>query len=228
MHGSDGKKNLKGPAKAAFLVDRFGKENFAYMGDAFADLPVWQVSREIVTVNAPAKLCQQTEQLGKPTEHLKTTEHSLRAHIKALRPHQWLKNILIFLPMLAAHQLDALTLLQSLTALVAFSFVASSVYVLNDLLDLNADRAHPRKRLRPFASGAVPIAHGSLMAIGLLATGVVLSAFLGWLFLLTLGTYYILTTAYSLALKRKTIVDICMLAGLYTMRIIAGGGCHWH
>ena len=97
------------------------------------------------------------------------------------------------------------------------------MYVLNDLLDLNADRAHPRKRLRPFASGAVPIAHGSVLALGLLTAGTVIAALLGWTFLLTLAAYYVLTTAYSLWLKRKIIIDICILAGLYTMRILAGG-----
>src|SRR6056297_40220 len=201
VHGSDGACNLKGAAKAAFLVKRFGDEAFCYMGDVRADLPVWQASQKIVTVNAPPSLRQKTEALGKPIEHLATTSKSVRPFIKALRPHQWLKNILIFLPMLAAHQLDTATFLSSILAFLAFSLVASSVYVLNDLMDLNADRAHPRKRLRPFASGAVPIAHGSVMALLLLLGGVLIAAFLGWSFLLALGVYYALTTTYSLTLK---------------------------
>ena len=223
MHGSDEKNNLKGLAKANFLVERFGEGKFCYVGDAAADLPVWQVSGKAVTVNAAASVRQQAEQLGKPIEHLVTTAKSLRPYIKALRPHQWLKNILIFLPILAAQQLDVTTAISSVLALIAFSLVASSVYVLNDLLDLNADRAHPRKRLRPFASGTVPIAHGSVLALGLLGTGILIAALLGWMFLLTLAAYYALTTVYSLLLKRKIIIDICVLAGLYTMRILAGG-----
>lgn len=223
VHGSDAVHNLKGANKAAFLIERFGREAFHYMGDTHADLPVWEASQTVVTVNASPSLRQKAERLGKPIEHLVTTAKSMRPYVKALRPHQWLKNILIFLPMLAAHQLDAGTFVSSLLAFVAFSLVASSVYVLNDLLDLNADRAHPRKRLRPFASGAVPIAHGSGLALALLLGGTLVAAFLGWAFLLALGVYYVLTTAYSLTLKRGIVVDICVLAGLYTMRIIAGG-----
>ena len=223
VHGSDAAHNLKGPNKAIFLVESFGDAGFCYMGDAAADLPVWQVANKVVTVNAAPSVRQQAERLGKPFEHLATTAKSLRPYIKALRTHQWLKNILIFLPMLVGHQLDAAAVLSSVLAFIAFSLVASSVYVLNDLLDLNADRAHPRKRLRPFASGAVPIAHGSVLALSLLTAGTVIAALLGWTFLLTLAAYYVLTTAYSLWLKRKIIIDICILAGLYTMRILAGG-----
>ncbi|MDC1412612.1 UbiA family prenyltransferase [Amylibacter sp.] len=223
VHGSDAAHNLKGPNKATFLVERFGDVGFCYMGDAAADLPVWQVAKKVVTVNAAPSLRQQAEHLGKPFEHLTTTAKSLRPYIKALRPHQWLKNILIFLPMMAGHQLDAATVFSSVLAFIAFSLVASSVYVLNDLLDLKADRAHPRKRLRPFASGAVPIAHGSVLALCLLTAGTVIAALLDWTFLLTLAAYYILTTAYSISLKRKIIIDICVLTGLYTMRIFAGG-----
>src|SRR6056297_315766 len=223
VHGSDGAHNLKGANKAAFLTERFGDEAYCYMGDAHADLPVWKASQKIVTVNAPSSLRQKAEAFGKPIEHLATTSRSISSYIKALRPHQWLKNILIFLPMLAAHQFDTATLLNSMLAFLAFSFVASSVYILNDLLDLNADRAHPRKRLRPFASGAVPIAHGSIVAPALLLGGALIAAFLGWAFLLVLGVYFALTTAYSLTLKRRIVLDICILAGLYTIRIIAGG-----
>lgn len=223
VHGSDEATNLKGAAKAAFLVERFGAGGFCYMGDAEADLPVWQAAGRVVTVNAPAPLRQKAENLGKPHEHLTTWQKSIVPYIQELRPHQWLKNILVFLPMLAAQQLDSATWISSILAFVAFSMIASSVYVLNDLVDLAADRAHPRKRLRPLASGALPIARGGVLALALLAAGAVLASFLGGMFLLTLLAYYLLTTAYSLKLKRKTVVDICVLAGLYTMRIIAGG-----
>ena len=223
VHGSDGINNLNGSAKAVFLADRFGKSTFSYMGDAEADLTVWKDANKVVTVNASQPLRRKAEALGKPFEHLATTTKSTLSYIKALRPHQWLKNVLIFLPMLLSHQLDAATFVISLLAFIAFSLIASSVYVLNDLFDLGADRAHPRKRLRPFASGAVPIAHGGILALLLIGSGALEAAFLGWGFLLTLAAYYVITTAYSLYFKRKIVVDICMLAGLYTMRIIAGG-----
>ena len=214
--------NLKGTGKAAFLVDRFGKENFSYMGDAYADLPVWEAAARIVTVNAPHHLRRKAEAIGKPIEHLGTAKKSPNLYVKALRPYQWIKNILVFLPMLAAHQFDTPTLVRGILAFLVFCTVASSVYVLNDLLDLGPDRAHPRKRLRPLASGNLPIAHGGVLAAALLFAGVLGAISLGWMFLLVLAGYYILTVAYSLNLKRRIVVDICALAGLYTLRIIVG------
>ena len=142
--------------------------------------------------------------------------------LAALRPHQWLKNLLVFLPMLAAHRLDAETLLQSGLAFAAFCLVASSVYVLNDLIDLSADRTHPRKRRRPFASGSLPIVAGHWIGPLLLAAGAAIAVGLGGEFVLLLGSYYVVTLAYSLVLKRLLVIDICMLAGLYTLRIMAG------
>jgi 4-hydroxybenzoate polyprenyltransferase len=124
--------------------------------------------------------------------------------------------------MLAAHQLDGPTFLLSLLAFICFSLVASSVYVLNDLLDLAADRAHPRKKNRPFASGSIPIAHGTYMAAGLISLGAILATIIGGPFLLVMVGYYLLTTAYSLHLKRRIVIDIFVLAGLYTTRIVAG------
>jgi 4-hydroxybenzoate polyprenyltransferase/phosphoserine phosphatase len=223
VHGSDGDLNLKGAAKAAFLADHFSTEGYAYMGDATADLPVWQRARKAITINASPSLKFRADQQATDVEHLKTRAHTLAPYLKALRPHQWLKNILIFLPMLVAHQLEWSVMLLSFLAFVSFSLIASSVYVLNDLLDLAADRAHPRKRLRPFASGSVPIAHGSWMAAGSLAIGASIAALLGWRFALIMLAYYALTTAYSLSLKRLVVIDICVLACLYTLRIIAGG-----
>lgn len=222
-HGSDGNLNLKGEKKAIFLEKSFGKKGFAYMGDAYADLPVWQRAAKAITVNAPAALRRKVENACVTVEHLGTEARSVNPYIKALRPHQWLKNILVFLPMLAAHQLDGPTILPSLLAFLCFSLVASSVYVLNDLLDLSADRAHPRKRNRPFASGSIPIAHGTWMAAGLILLGTALAALIGFEFFVVMASYYFLTTAYSLHLKRQIVVDICVLAGLYTLRIIAGG-----
>ena len=223
VHGSDGHRNLKGAEKRTLLERRFGQGRFAYMGDAPADLPVWQSAAQAITVNASAALRRKAEGVCDHVEHLATAAVSHRAYIKALRPHQWLKNILVFLPMLAAHQIDGATLLTSLLAFVCFNLVASSVYVLNDLLDLAADRSHPRKRHRPFASGRLPISHGVWMAMGLIALGALLSVFAGWYFACIMAGYYVLTAAYSLHLKRRIVIDICVLAGLYTLRIIAGG-----
>jgi 4-hydroxybenzoate polyprenyltransferase/phosphoserine phosphatase len=223
VHGSDGSLNLKGEKKGNVLEERFGKKGFAYMGDAAADLPAWQRAAKAITVNAPAALRREAERVCETVEHLATEARSFKPYVKALRPHQWLKNVLVFVPMLGAHQLDGPTFLSSLLAFICFSLVASGTYVLNDLLDLSADRAHPRKRNRPLASGSIPIAHGTWMAAGLIILGAILAVFIGWNFVLVMAGYYLLTTAYSLHLKRRVVIDICVLAGLYTMRIVAGG-----
>lgn len=222
VHGSNGADNLKGARKASFLVEKYGDKAFAYMGDSEADLEVWARAKKAITVNLSDSLRARADQAAPEVEHLTTHSPSLKSYLKAIRPHQWMKNGLVFLPMLASHQIDGASFLSSLMAFISFSLVASSVYVLNDLLDLKADRAHPRKRLRPFAAGAIPIAAGTWMAAGLLGLGVLIAIFLGPVFFAVMVGYYALTTGYSLYLKRRIVIDICVLAGLYTIRIVAG------
>lgn len=220
---SDGSENLKGKAKADALVERFGEGGFVYAGDSAADLPVWAVSGGAVSVDASDNLRQQIT--APEIRHLETKggqQDAMQAGLKALRPHQWLKNLLIFVPMLLAHDLSAGTFVAAIAAFIAFSLTASSVYVLNDLLDLSADRAHPRKRLRPFASGALPLSVGLWLAPGLLIAGILAGIVAGPIFLWVLLFYFLCTLAYSMFLKRITVIDICMLAGLYTLRVIAG------
>ena len=215
--------NLKGEEKGVLLEARFGNKGFAYMGNARADLPIWKRSSTAITVNASASLRREVGTACEKVEHLSTHGNFLESYLKALRPHQWLKNFLAFLPMLAAHQFDRKTLLLSLGAFISFCLIASSVYVLNDLLDLPADRIHPRKKNRPFASGSIPISQGMWMLVGLFILGGLTANFIGPDFLLTMTAYALVTTAYSLHLKRRMVIDIFVLAGLYTSRIVAGG-----
>ncbi|MDR7898154.1 UbiA family prenyltransferase [Thermosynechococcus sp. JY1334] len=222
VYGSDDQLNLKGEHKARFIVERFGEKNFIYMGDSEADLPVWAVAAKAITVNASPRLCKKVEQINPNVEHLGTAKRSIQPYLKEIRPHQWVKNSLVFVPMLAAHQFDLPTFWISLVAAATFSLTASSVYVLNDLLDLQADRAHPRKRHRPFAAGDLPLCHGIWMILVLLGLGMAIATTISWPFLGILLAYYGLTTAYSFYLKRRIIIDICTLAGLYTIRIFAG------
>lgn len=223
VHGADGVLNLRGSTKVEFLVSRFGEAGFAYIGNGADDLPVWKRAAKAITVNASPSLRRNVEQCCGEVEHLETTPTAYAAYLRTMRPHQWLKNALVFLPMLASHRVDELVILSSLLAFLCFSLIASSVYILNDLLDLSADRAHPRKKERPLASGSISIAHGTLMAAGLLAVGVTLSWSLGPAFLLVMVAYYALSLAYSLYLKRRIVVDIFVLAALYTIRMVAGG-----
>ncbi|NBB81454.1 MAG: UbiA family prenyltransferase [Verrucomicrobia bacterium] len=222
VHGSNGTENLKGHHKSRFLIDTYGERQFSYMGDSEADLAVWKHAKQAITINLSQAMKARAARVADEVEHLATHRSTAGAYLKAIRPHQWMKNALVALPMLAAHQLDGPSVMASMLAFLAFSMVASSVYIVNDLLDLNADRAHPRKRQRPFAAGRIPIASGTWMAAALLATGMGVAAFLGPAFLGVMLGYYALTTAYSVYLKRRIIVDICVLAGLYTVRIVAG------
>jgi 4-hydroxybenzoate polyprenyltransferase len=219
---SDGQRNLKGPTKAAALVERYGTRGFDYVGDSRADLPVWREAREAVVIGSD-RLARAAAEVAKVTRRFTVPPRAV-ALLQALRPHQWSKNILLFLPLIAAHQLDdGASLLAASLAFVVFGLTASSVYLLNDLLDLPADRAHPRKRERPFAAGTLSLSSGVLLSPLLLLTAVVLSlVFLPPLFTLILGGYYLLTTAYSFGLKRKPVVDVLVLAALYTARVIAG------
>ncbi|MFN3475082.1 MAG: UbiA family prenyltransferase [Blastomonas sp.] len=221
-HGSSDGVNLSGVRKAKFLEERFGPAGYSYIGDAKADLPVWQGSAGAVTINRSKAFQARVDALGKETVHLPTVPTRPLDYLRVMRPHQWLKNVLVFLPMLAAHQLDLLTLSQAVLAFVAFSLVASATYVLNDLLDLSNDRAHPRKCKRPFASGAVRLIHGTWMAPVLALAGAGVAWLGGWQLFAVVAIYGATTLLYSLKLKRLPIIDICTLAALYALRVLAG------
>lgn len=160
---------------------------------------------------------------GRPVLLLRGGPDKAHALFKAMRPHQWVKNLLVFLPVFAAHAFAPGLLLASLLAFAAFSLVASGTYLINDLLDLAADRAHPRKRHRPLAAARLTSTNALALAAFLIAGGLLMGAALGTKFTLTLLAYLALTLIYSLLLKRRLIIDICTLAGLYTLRIVAGG-----
>ena len=216
-------RNLAGDAKANALVERFGARGFDYVGNDSPDLRVWSHARRAIVVNAPASLVNSAGKLA-PVERVFTSTNSvLRAWIKELRVYQWVKNALVFVPMLFAHRFTEWPLLLATTgAAIAFCLCASSVYILNDLADLPADRQHPRKSLRPFAAGTLPISHGMIAAVLLLAAAFAIAVFIGMLFTLALFVYYVLTVLYSFWLKRISLVDVMSLSALYTMRILAG------
>jgi 4-hydroxybenzoate polyprenyltransferase len=220
-YGSAEGLNLKGDRKAAFLSQHFGHRMFDYIGDSRADIPIWSKSRKAITVQAGPRLRQAAQHANRDAHHLDPPQGQIKARFRSLRPHQWSKNLLLFLPMIAAH--DPTRLVPVLLGFVAFCLTASAVYVINDLIDLGADRAHPRKRNRPFASGELSAATGGAMAPALLICAFVIGLATGRpAFLGILALYFGMTFAYSLWLKRRLIVDVMTLAGLYTVRIIAG------
>jgi 4-hydroxybenzoate polyprenyltransferase len=221
---SDDRINLTGSAKAQALNERFG--SFTYIGNDTVDLPVWREAQAaMLAVDDPREEKRLAAQIGF-SEVFRTDEaraSSLRVWMRALRLHQWAKNVLMFVPLVLAHQaLDPDKIGALLIGFLAFSLCASSVYLLNDLLDLGVDRLHPRKRTRPFASGNLPLAHGVAVFPLLLAISFALAWYAGGAFALALGVYYVTTLAYSFALKRFALIDVFALASLYTLRIIAG------
>jgi 4-hydroxybenzoate polyprenyltransferase len=220
---SDGALNLKGAAKADALARRFGEAGFAYAGNEAADLAVWDKARSAVLVSAPKAVAARVERTHPIERRFEDGRSSLGALLRALRPHQWVKNLLVGVPVLTgAHNfLDAGVLARAAGAFFAFSFVASAIYVVNDLLDLAADRAHPKKRNRPLASGAVPIGTALAAAAGLLLAGGLLGILFGLLPVLAL--YVAVAVGYSVWLKERPLVDVFALAALYTLRLFAGG-----
>lgn len=215
--------NLKGSRKAAFLVEKFGEKHFAYVGDSAADLPVWEKASKAITVHAPGALRARVDAVNGNSAHLSAAGVPLSVYVAALRPHQWLKNLLVFVPMLMAHEFTVATIVRSIVAFVSFSLIASAVYLVNDLLDLSADRAHPRKRNRPLASGALPIAHGTFLSPFVFLAGFALAVSIDLAFAGIMAIYFVATIAYSIDLKRRLVIDICALAGLYALRVLAGG-----
>ncbi len=215
---SNGDINLTSSRKSDALVARFGVGNFDYVGDSRADIAVWKTADQAIVV-APsnrllAKISRDIQIIGNPTR--------AKDIIRAFRPQQWIKNILLFLPLLAAHRTDLAGILLVLWGIAAFSAAASSIYIVNDLLDLAADRQHKTKYKRPFASGLVPIQTGMLSGFGLALFALTVAGLHSWALLAIIALYMVLSLSYSLILKRLRWVDVSTLAALYTLRVVAG------
>ncbi len=222
--GSSSVLNLRSSNKADELCMRFGEKGFDYAGDSKADFKVWEKAAGAIVVHAPNGIRKKAESFGNVIQVFERKQSFLKLFIKEIRVYQWLKNILIFLPLLMAHRIhEPILYVQAIIAFFVFSFAASSVYVLNDLMDLEADRLHPRKRRRPLASGEFSIPTAVITFPSLLLASLLLSfVFLPIAFSLTLIVYLCLTTAYSFVIKRVYILDIFLLSVLYTIRLLAG------
>lgn len=221
---SDGQVNLAGRNKANALEKRFGKNGYDYVGNSSADLQVWQGARRAIVVNGSAGLAREAARVAEVELEIPRKPLGFGAWRRVLRVHQWMKNGLLFVPLLAAHQVhSADSWIRLLLAFVSFSLCASTVYIANDLLDLESDRTHPHKRHRPFASGLVPAWMGVALAPVLLVNSLLLAGLEGPGFLAWLMVYFIITCVYSFRLKQLVLVDCLTLAILYTLRIIAGG-----
>lgn len=222
---SDARHNLSGKNKAETLVKRFGEKLFIYAGNADVDLHVWRHAASAVVVNASDGLLNKVKNAVK-LEHViqHPIEQSLIRRIaRAMRVHQWTKNLLIFVPFILSHSWGKPELgLIALLSFIAFSFAASAIYIVNDLIDLEADRQHPQKRLRPFAAGSLPLYWGVGMVPLLLLMAFTMSIYIDVMFALMLLVYIALTLLYSFLLKQFALLDVLALTTLYTLRIIAG------
>ena len=216
--------NLSSSNKQMAVVRHFGEQGYEYIGNSTADLAVWRSASVIHVANPERGVLAAAEKVGAVDMIFDNTPPYLYTLIKALRLHQWSKNLLLFVPLLASHRImEVQLLLNGILAFIAFGVCASSVYLLNDLLDLADDRQHPTKHTRPLAAGTLPIFH-ALFLMPALLTGAFFIAlwFLPVQFAGVLAAYYILTLTYSLWLKRVVMLDVVTLAMLYTIRVVAG------
>ncbi|MDU8912341.1 UbiA family prenyltransferase [Aestuariicoccus sp. MJ-SS9] len=220
--GSTPGHNLTGAAKAAVLMRDFGAGGYDFAGDSAKDLAAWEGARRIVAVAPPAPLRRRLEATGKPLDLL---EDGWRPGtlLRELRPHHWVKSLLLFLPLVAAGVFDPAAVLAVTLAAVAFSFAASALYILNDLFDLDADRRHPEKWKRPIASGDLPIHVAMTASAVLLALALVLALAAGPPVAGLVAVYMALVLVYSLRVKELRWMDVLLLAGLYTLRLVTGG-----
>ena len=214
--------NLKGEHKLA-AIEAHARGPFVYVGNDSADLPIWKRASAAVVVSGSNSLLARARSLTQLEKHFVPEGPSLRVLLRALRVHQWSKNLLVFAPMLAAHLWrSADAWLATGVMFLAFSLSASAIYCVNDLIDLPADRAHPRKHTRPFAAGTLSIGSALLITPLLLAFGFAIAWSIGTLPVITLAAYVVTTFAYSFVLKRIVLVDVITLASLYTVRVIGG------
>jgi 4-hydroxybenzoate polyprenyltransferase/phosphoserine phosphatase len=224
--GSDEIRNFKAGEKADGLTTRFGAEGFDYVGNSSADVPVWRAAKSAFFVGNDTKRDRyEVELAGKSLVKIADGDEQVWRHlVRAVRPHQWLKNLLMLVPLLAAHRWDDTGCWRRIVpVLIAVCSVASAAYVINDLADLAADRRHPRKKERPFASGELSIPLGLAVVVVLLIVGLGLAWTTGiGAALLTLG-YFGLSLVYSLGVKKMALVDVIWLSGMYTYRVIIGG-----
>ena len=219
---SDESCNLSGEVKAKWLVAQFGERGFDYIGNDAADLSVWARAHKAITVRASAHVARRLARSHTNIEHLANERPNWQTWARLFRVHQYAKNALVFVPMLTAHQFASGTIFKAFLAAVAFSLCASSVYILNDLADLQADRTHPSKCHRPLASGTISLWQSICAVPILLGLAILIAMTVSLSFLVVLLAYFTLTCAYSFFLKRKMLIDAVTLALLYVLRVLGG------
>lgn len=223
VFASDGIHNLNGERKRARLVAEFGEKGFDYVGDSRREDAVWRSARQALLADPTPRIARRVARTTQLAHTFDDRPVRLRTYLRALRPHHWVKNVLVFLPLMLAHRLyEPHLLVQGLLAFVAFSLCASGVYLLNDLMDLPFDRAHPQKKDRALPSGQIRLVHALALAPLLLTGALLVALALPAAFLATLSAYFVLMMIYSIRLKDVPILDGLTLALGYASRVAAG------
>ncbi len=214
--------NLSSQIRAKRLVEVFGDRGFDYAGNDRADLGIWSSANRCLAVGPSSSLRSALKLVDANALVLAPPSDGLRRWIELLRIHQWAKNALVFAPIFASHRFDLVSIVEATIAAFAFSLAASSGYIFNDLIDLEADRRHWGKKRRPLAAGTVSARQAIVLALALLGAAFAIGLLVSPLFVAVTLAYLALSTAYTLFLKRKMMVDIVALASLYILRVIAG------
>ncbi len=214
--------NLKSKKKLKKIQENVGIE-YVYAGDSKADIPIWEAAKSAILVDVTDSTAKIIRQLIPIEKEFVTSKASLMTWSRAFRIHQWIKNLLLFVPLLTAFSfIEQDSVFNAILGFFAFSLIASGTYVFNDLWDLQSDRVHPRKKKRPFASSEIPILQGVFAAFFIMVLGFCLGWIISKEFLLILLLYLLLTKSYSVVLKEYVLIDVIILSILYTIRIIAG------
>ena len=221
---SDGVTNLTGQAKLEAMNEHFGPGGFTYVGDNRKDLPIWKATGHALVTGSMARRADAISRHSLIERVFAVPRPGLGTILRAMRAHQWVKNTLLFVPLILSHRLDDLgAILIALASFAAFSLCCSGVYLVNDLLDLNSDRKHAHTRRRPLASGQMNLTTGLLLAVGAMVSAAAISvAVLPKYFLLVLAGYIVLAMFYSLYLNQKMLIDVIFLVGFYAYRVLAG------
>ncbi len=219
---SDARENLKGGNKLERILNYCEGEAFSYAGDAFSDVKIWSSAETAIIVNPSWGVLKAAKKVVQVEKIITDGKSEVLTLLSALRLHQWVKNLLVAVPLLTAHAFSVESFGHVLSAFFSFCLLASATYLLNDLFDLQSDRAHPRKQKRPIAAGELKAADGLFLAFFLIAISFLIAWGLPTEFVAALFIYLVLTLCYSMVLKTFALIDVMVLASLYALRIIAG------
>ncbi len=221
--GSTVENNLRGERKLELIKEITNENGFEYIGNEKADIPIWNASKRAYVYSSSRSLRNKVSEREKGIHFFRKPSPDIMVFFRAFRVHQWIKNILLFVPLVLAHDFSFEKIITLFVAFIAMSLCASSVYIINDILDIEADRHHRSKRKRPFAAGELSIPSGIAMSLLLLTASILLSSILSLNFLWVLLSYFLFTSIYSLILKETLLLDVIGLSALYSLRIFAGG-----